>query len=250
MIVLFSFESFAQKENFLTYNSGNGFTVPVVPSHEFGVFAGIAYYIGELNRGGHFNPHFLHPAAGLIYRYNLNGRYSLKFAGIYGRISGDDAMSSNIFEQERNLNFVSPLIEGSGEIEFNYFHFNPTDNKSYVTPYVFTGIAGFWYNPSDKDGNQISPGDIEGVKPSRIQPSIPFGTGIKAKFSQRILLSLEWGLRKTFTDYIDDVSTRYINSNMQRGNSKNKDWYSFAGLSLTIRTSKNPGTCPRKLIGK
>jgi hypothetical protein len=69
-------------------------------------------------------------------------------------------------------------------------------------------------------------------------------------------------MRKTFTDYIDDISTMYyIDYNtlpsgdigaaeflsdpssvkhepgMQRGNSQNNDWYSVAGITLTYRFS-------------
>jgi hypothetical protein len=61
-------------------------------------------------------------------------------------------------------------------------------------------------------------------------------------------LTLEWGMRKTTTDYIDDVSPftpgkqahrsihQVITSEgMQRGNSKDNDWYSFAGVSVVFR---------------
>ena len=75
--------------------------------------------------------------------------------------------------------------------------------------------------------------------------------------SKLIGVGAEWGMRKTTTDYLDDVSTTYyfdgptaipptINqlasdptlthtTGMQRGNSRNTDWYSFAGVSLTFK---------------
>ncbi|PLW97021.1 MAG: hypothetical protein C0591_07680, partial [Marinilabiliales bacterium] len=59
---------------------------------------------------------------------------------------------------------------------------------------------------------------------------------------------LEWGMRKTFTDYIDDISTTYYttgdvvsdptgmhSAGMQRGNEGNDDWYNFTLLSVTYR---------------
>jgi hypothetical protein len=68
---------------------------------------------------------------------------------------------------------------------------------------------------------------------------------------------MEWGLRKTLTDYLDDVSeTYYLNSQtidqtdpaqwlsdptlshtkgMYRGNPENKDWYAFTMVFLTYR---------------
>jgi hypothetical protein len=64
-------------------------------------------------------------------------------------------------------------------------------------------------------------------------------------------------MHKTFTDYIDDVSTTYYLvgsaikpddqagmlsdptrnhfAGMQRGNSKSNDWYSFSGLTVTYK---------------
>ncbi len=42
------------------------------------------------------------------------------------------------------------------------------------------------------------------------QFSIPFGGGIKFRVSDHIVVAYEIGMRKTFTDYLDDVSTRYV----------------------------------------
>jgi len=89
------------------------------------------------------------------------------------------------------------------------------------------------------------------------QLAIPFGFGFKYSLSKRLAFALEWGLRKTFTDYIDDVSTTYylegesINQNdpaqilsdptmshqpyEARGNASTKDWYAFVGLTVTYK---------------
>jgi hypothetical protein len=116
------------------------------------------------------------------------------------------------------------------------------------------------------------------------QVSLPFGMGIKWNFTQTLSLSLEWGMRKTFTDYIDDVSTTYVDPELlksenteiamflanrtfedvadaynnqypvaeakdmegqQRGNSENDDWYSFLGITLSFNI-KGPRSesCP------
>jgi hypothetical protein len=86
-----------------------------------------------------------------------------------------------------------------------------------------------------------------------------FGLGVKYSISKLIGIGAEWGMRKTTTDYLDDVSKTYYlnlaanppvnptlaerasdpllnhNSGMQRGNSRDTDWYSFAGISLTVK---------------
>jgi len=238
IFIFIAFTASSQKDHF-TASSKNGFSGPSFKSYELGIFAGTSYYIGELNSGGHFN--FIHPAGGLAFRYNINNRYSYKISAIYGRISGDNPSISESLNGE-SPNFISPVIEGALQIEFNFFSYNAADDNPYFTPYVFTGLAAFYFNPSS-DGVKLQPLSTEGIKYSRIQPAIPFGAGLKFKFSHRFLLSTEWGLRKTTTDYIDDISTIYKSTGQQRGNSKNKDWYSFAGIILSFRIGEKPSVC-------
>ena len=40
--------------------------------------------------------------------------------------------------------------------------------------------------------------------------AVPFGIGYKLNVSNWIGLGLEWAPRKTFTDYLDDVSSTYV----------------------------------------
>ena len=87
--------------------------------------------------------------------------------------------------------------------------------------------------------------------------SIPFGVGGKFSLTSRLGIQVYWEMHKTFTDYIDDVSTTYylisrdINKNdvaavmsdptlnhtpgMQRGNSATNDWFAFFGVSITYK---------------
>ena len=55
---------------------------------------------------------------------------------------------------------------------------------------------------------------------SLTQVNIPYGIGIKYFFNERFNASFEIVNRKTFTDYIDDVSTTYISA---------QDFYSYFG---------------------
>ena len=75
---------------------------------------------------------------------------------------------------------------------------------------------------------------------------------------------MEYGARKTFTDYLDDVSTTYPGDNLAdmsstaiemsdpsnihdsekaRGNPNKKDWYSFAGITLSFKLNNNTKGC-------
>jgi hypothetical protein len=85
-------------------------------------------------------------------------------------------------------------------------------------------VAVFAFNPQAKLGDQwydLQPMGTEGQflpgcdtcpEPYKlVQFSIPFGVGIRYKLTDKIDLNVEMGLRKTFTDYLDDVSGNYPN---------------------------------------
>lgn len=250
---------------------------------ELGVFLGGAYYIGDLNPLVHFGPQ-TKPAAGVLFRYNLNSRLALRANVLFGSVQADDAISTSPAQQQRNLNFRSRITEFSVQAEFNFLDYQIGNEKRKFSPYVFLGIAGFNFNPVAVYGNykftlqplgtegQGLPGGSSKKKYRLTQVSIPFGVGIKTNLSKNIGLSIEWGMRKTFTDYLDDVSTNYYspavlaatrgavaaaasdpsigtdpaytNVGRQRGNPTTKDWYAFAGIGLTLKLKEKRPPCP------
>jgi hypothetical protein len=98
---------------------------------------------------------------------------------------------------------------------------------------------------------------------SLTQLSVPVGLGAKWQLDDYWAFGFEFGVRKTFTDYLDDVSSIYVDNiivggasgpmavalkdrSMEvgqtpfengdlRGNSATKDWYVIGGLTLTYR---------------
>ena len=258
---------------FLLLLSFNAFSQRV----EFGPFGGGSYYIGDLNPKKHFLSTL--PAYGGLYRYNFNPRFAFKGDVFYGSIEGDDAKSG--FNPQRNLSFQSKVLEFSTQFEFNFFPY-VTGNLNYpVSPYVFLGIALFHFDPKASYNGQLyelQPLGTEGQgttaypnrKPySLMSFSIPFGVGLKFNLMRGVGMGFEYGLRRTFTDYLDDVSTTYASpdvlssekgpisaaladrstngvdhTGLQRGNSKNKDWYAFAGIFITFRLKFSHQSCP------
>ncbi|MBI3502330.1 MAG: hypothetical protein HY063_11100 [Bacteroidetes bacterium] len=249
-------------------------------SAELGIFLGGSYYLGDLNPGGHFN-RFTRPAAGGLFRYNFNTRFSAKGIVSLGNIEADDAYSKNEQHRNRNLSFRSRILEFAVEGEFNFLPYTTGKKSSVTSPYVFAGIAVFhfdpqgyyqgkWYNlqPLGTEGQGTTFSD---AKPySLTQFAIPFGVGMKINTAKRIGINFEWGLRKTFTDYLDDVSGTYPDpvlleeekgpvaaalsdkslkkeagrdTGRQRGDSFTKDWYSFAGIILTFKLRGDEGHC-------
>ncbi|HET6991353.1 MAG TPA: DUF6089 family protein, partial [Bacteroidia bacterium] len=209
----------------------------------------------------------------VVFRHNFNMRFALAANAFFGSIQGIDARSSSYEQQQRNLSFRSSLYELAARGEFNFIEYKIGDEKYQFTPFMFLGVAMFHFDPKASYANQwiaLQPLKTEGQsKPyMKTQISIPFGAGIKVNLAKRIGLVAEWGMRKTFTDYLDDVSTVYAdpaqlaanngaiaaavadrsgggaaNIGRQRGNPRNKDWYSFAGLTLTFQLADKPKHC-------
>ena len=256
---------------------------------EIGVFGGGAYYIGDLNPYAHFNQ--TNYSVGAVYRSNFdNERVAMRIQAIYGQVAGNDAMSNDVNQLNRNLNFSSSVLEIGPLIEINFIDYIVGEMSrkkfKFQTFYLFAGITYFKMNPLGTyqgESIELQPLATEGQETSQNpsqsryqlnQISIPLGLGYKFNISKRFAISLEYGIRKTFTDYLDDVSGRYpdlqllsaeagqlsaymsdrtvneegyreSNYGMSRGNSKNKDWYSFFGAIISFRIFDHE-TCSKR----
>lgn len=206
---------------------------------EIGVLFGASYYIGELNPSNPFI-NKINPAIGVLYRKNLNKRYALRYGLNYGLLAADDSYNKTEWNTIRNLSFSTSILEVSGLLEFNFLPYQINNyNTSPFTPFVFIGVAVFRVAPEVKNNNLNSTSESKSV----IAPSIPFGVGIKFDFIRNIGLNIEWGIRKTFTDEIDGLPNTYANG-YQISNSNNKDWYSFAGITLNYKILTKSDRCP------
>ena len=246
---------------------------------EVGLFGGLSYYLGELNPGVHFmSPR---PAYGALARVNFNSRLAIK-ANVYrGKVTGDDLKGNG--NELRGLNFESPVTDVSFMGEFNFFDYFTGSRRNRLTPFIFGGIGVYWFNPTSggvklhdlgTEGQNVG---FDGRKPYKLYSfSIPFGIGVKFSLNSRFSVSGEWGLRKTFSDYLDDVSRTYYlnlqgatpdpgdpdylnkalsdpnfahNEYMERGDPATWDWYNFTGITLTYKFRLFSGRkCPDQQI--
>lgn len=232
---------------------------------EVGLFGGGSYYLGDINPGLHFQQ--TKPAAGIIARYNLDTRWSVRLSALMGKVGGSDEISGKVLD--RNLAFESSITEIASVVEFNFYPYVNGSARNYFTPYIFGGASLFLFNPKFNDEKLVDYATEGQADPYLLHGlAIPFGIGLKYSVSQSIGLGFEWGMRKTFTDYIDDISTDYYlsynipNSNntfnpnilehrlsdpklvddptfkrsagSQRGNPKTMDWFNFVGISITV----------------
>lgn len=243
---------------------------------EVGVLMGVSNYLGDLVPPQEY---FLGTsfALGATYQYNFTDRISVRGNLIWGQIRGDDRNSSyDSGRRQRNLSFHSHILEFSALAQVNILPFHPQRNFKPITPFVFAGIGVFHFNPTTvykSTKHYLQPLGTEGQgmegygpKYSLVEVAIPFGCGIKFCVSKRFNFTFEFGLRKTFTDYLDDVSGDYVPlDELRNGNgilaanlsnrsydesgnqiekaytprgSSGKDWYTFMGVSVTYSLHK------------
>jgi hypothetical protein len=227
---------------------------------EVGLFGGISYYLGDINPGIHFMNS--KPAYGAVARVNLNSRWVIKASGYRGKIKGDDGMGNT--NDQRGLKFESTLTDVSLTAEFNFYDYITGSRRNIMSPYIFAGMSMAFFNPTADGVNLRDIGTegqqegFDGREPyNRVAFAIPFGVGVKYSLNRRLGLSAEWGMRKSYTDYLDDVSTTYYLDGSQidtgnpeevlsdptlshkayqeRGNPTTDDWYCFTGVSLTYK---------------
>lgn len=158
-------------------------------------------------------------------KYNFN-RFSIGVEFCSTRLSGTDANSDKANIKERNFSFESSLRELAIMAEFNLLKFDPIYSKRVFTPYAKFGVAGFYFNPTTFYNGQwveLQPLGTEGQgtslfpevpKYSRYALAIPVGGGLKIRMTEGLVLFIDATLRYTFTDYIDDVSTKYADYNV------------------------------------
>ena len=262
---------------------------------EVGVCGGTMFYIGELNNKHPFKLDKYEPAVGLVYRYNISPRWAIKANFLFGKVSASDALTNPYVGNIRNLSFSSRITEFSVVGELNFFQLYFSTGKNHFAPYIFTGVTVFSFDPVAKtnDGGEYHLQSLgtegQGLdnmpkKYSLTSFALPFGIGFRFNIGKYVCIGAEWGMRMTFTDYLDDVHGLYYDNvelrrqrgalaasladrtseltdqngnplplnqaGVQRGDPTNKDWYSFAGITLSVRFGNADRTCELKMKRK
>lgn len=238
-----------------------------------GVFGGLAAYTGDLT-DRLFPKKVTNAAVGITGNYELTNRFVLRGGFTYAIVGGADRFNKEAALISRNLNFETSLFEFSAVVE--YYLNSLYEHK--FSPYGFAGLAAYRFDPYTYYAGQkvfLKPLSTEGQglpgyperKPySLTQLAMPFGAGVKYAINDRLRIGLEFGYRKLFTDYLDDVSTSYADPNdllaargqlavdvsyrgdevaggnpaypgksTQRGRQEKNDAYYFTGIHLTYR---------------
>jgi len=198
-------------------------------------------FLGDVGGSDQIGTHFLkdfnyqvtRQVIGLGLRYKTNRYWAIKADFNWGEVGGDDALSKEPFRNNRNINFKSIILELSVRAE-GYFtkeqggHLYRLKNvhgmrRKDIQAYFFGGAGVFYYNPKGKyiDGQYyaLRPLHTEGQGlPGGSKPygsfsmCFPFGLGAKFAIDQKWSVGIEYGIRYTLTDYIDDTGGKYYDN--------------------------------------
>ncbi|MEO8823494.1 MAG: hypothetical protein ABI366_07950 [Ginsengibacter sp.] len=215
--------------------------------YEVGFNIGPSFFLGDL--GGHkgkgkrfvkdLNFPLTELMTGVFATCYPNKWLGVRVAAQYGKLSGEDKIintkgNDELYRKQRNLDFKSNIAEAYIALEVfptMLLNLNEPDFAPRILPYAVLGVGYFHFNPkgslTDQNGDKVwyylrplhTEGEGFAEYPERkeyslSQINIPMGIGLKYFISDRVNVSFEILLRKSFTDYIDDVSTTYINPDL------------------------------------
>jgi len=194
---------------------------------DFGVNASAANYLGDIGGGAGTRRGFVSDLKLAKTRWNFGGfaRYkwrpklSLKLAVDYLRLEGDDKLSSNPGRRFRNFNFRNDIYDVGLTGEYFFYENNDLGNtyryRNGFRAYIFAGVGGFISNPKTYYQGEwvaLQPLATEGVQYRKLVMNIPMGVGFYFTFNKKNRIGFEINYRKTFTDYLDDISGNYPES--------------------------------------
>jgi hypothetical protein len=147
-------------------------------------------------------------------RVPFGNSFSLRALISHSEVSGSDQYTTNRERRGRNLSFKSPLTEGSLTLEFmpgkgnmksKHFYFYGGIGLAFFNPYTMLNGNKYYLQPLGTEGQNTD----QNNPPYSLSATVyPFGLGYRMPFGIG-QLSIELAMRKSTTDYIDDVSTFY-----------------------------------------
>lgn len=178
---------------------------------------GMSTYLGDLAAPGDYFDDALNFTVSLMFM--VTPQISVEGEFMIYRIKGSDSEKLEKYDGGtafRNLSFFS--INQEVNVNASYY-FLPNGTRYYqrqlINPFVFAGLGFTTVNPrAELNGQNYSLRQFqtEGVAYSPIALVIPLGIGARLMLGPYFNLVVEAGVRKTFTDYLDDVSDRYVDN--------------------------------------
>ncbi|MGE0770552.1 MAG: DUF6089 family protein [Cyclobacteriaceae bacterium] len=200
---------------------------------EYGFGLGALNYTGDLGRT--YSLANSRPAGTVFYRANISHVISFRTALTGGKLVGSDQrnpIDAGAVQRANDFNIF--LLEAATTFEYHFLNWRDDQRRLRFTPYLFAGMALFG----------ISGNASKNAPYSNVQMSVPIGGGMKYVLNPNWYIAFEIGIRKTFFDYLDNISDGDpVFKNYQYGNRYDNDNYFFTGLTLTRTLYDIP--CPR-----
>jgi hypothetical protein len=185
---------------------------------------GATNYLGDIGGGSGNGKKFITDMqltetrwnVGGFVRYKIKPKSSFRFAMDYIRLEGDDKLSTNPVRRFRNFNFRNDIYDFT--LTYHHIFYENKDLgrtyrfKNSFCVYTFAGLGGFYSNPKTYYKGiwvPLQPLATEGYKYKHFVIDIPMGLGAYFTIQKRHRLGVEINYRKTFTDYLDDISGDY-----------------------------------------
>lgn len=209
---------------------------------ELSVGMGVSNFLGELGGRNQTGSPFLwdlevsqtRPAAHFDLRYFIAEKMAVRARLTYCVLAGNDNLTTEIYRRNRNLSFKSDIYEASLVYEFHPFreelgHMHDLrgvqgKKSARMGLYVFAGVGVFYFDPKTQFQNawvRLKPLATEGqgleggpATYNNLQVCLPMGMGLRKALSKQLSTGIEFQYTKTFTDYIDDVSTEYFDNDI------------------------------------
>ena len=231
-----------------------------LPKPIIGLGVGMFSFYGELSDKKFANPMVSRVAYDLGISEDLTDYLNLRFYVLFGKLGANER------SVERNLNFESSIRLGGINLTYNFDHLLKKDRI--ISPYISTGIESFeflsktdlrdangntyhyWADGSIKNISEDSPNASQSVVLNRDYTyesdlreanldkigkygerswAIPVGAGAILHVSDRLDFKIGATVHFTFTDNIDNVSSR--GEGIRQGDSKN-DRFVMSSFSL------------------
>jgi len=233
LLILFSISCYSQS---ISFKDGK---------YELGLGLGPSFFLGDLGGGRGIGKPFIKDLDVPLTKFS-KGLYlniypaewlGLRLAANFSHLEGSDDQVNlqggrEFSRWRRNLYFQSDISEVYLGVEiYPTVWLEQYDGLlGKFRPYGIAGIGGFHFNPKGyyyPDPNNTNVKQLVELKPLRLegqgmaeypdrkpykltQLEIPMGGGFKYFIKEHVYIGIEILHRKTFTDYIDDVSTKYI----------------------------------------
>jgi hypothetical protein len=177
------------------------------------VGAGTTHYTGDMSQWGDLSHLRLGAALSVAATYRLSNQLSFRAETQMYYVRGSQRGTELSYN---NLSFFSINPELWAGVQVDLW---PVDDRHKASiPYALAGVGVTYLTPQTTYKGRsysLAPLHTEGVEYNRLPPTVRYGLGVPVLATDRFKLHLEGTYTHVLSDYLDDVSTVYVDrSNM------------------------------------